>query len=49
MKPNFLIAKFGKREHLEQLLNGEIFFIIYNITEMTVQIFEGILWRGVFR
>ena len=26
MKPNFLIAKFGKREHLEQLLNGEIFF-----------------------
>lgn len=26
MKPIFLIAKFGKREHLEQLLNGEIFF-----------------------
>lgn len=26
MKSYFLIAKFGKREHLEQLLNGEIFF-----------------------
>lgn len=26
MKSSFLIAKFGKREHLEQLLNGEIFF-----------------------
>ena len=26
MKPNFLIAKFGIREHLEQLMNGEIFF-----------------------
>ena len=42
---NFSIAKFGTKEHLQQLQNGEFFLIQFNHIETMGRIIEDIQWK----
>ena len=47
-RSKFILAKFGKKEHLEQLKEGNIFLMQFRRIEMMGRIIEEIKWKDVF-